>query len=591
MTQAPTKGAPSGAPVAAKADPVTGDFRNFMFLVWKHLGLPEPTPVQYDIAAYLQHGPKRSIIEAFRGVGKSWVTSAFVCWVLLRNPQIKVLVVSASKHRADDFSTFTKRLISEMPMLQHLKARSGQRDSSIAFDVGPSRPDHSPSVKSVGITGQLTGSRADLIVADDVEVVGNSLTQMMRDKLSSLVKEFDAILKPLDTSRIIYLGTPQTEMTLYNQLRERGYELRVWPARYPPAKLLPRYGDTLAPMLLEMLERDPSLGDSTGGRGAPTDSRRFSDLDLVEREASYGRSGFAMQFMLDPSFSDTDRYPLKLGDLMVLDCDPKMAPLKAVWSSSPELARQDLPSVGLAGDRFYRPMWVSKENYVPYSGVVMSVDPSGRGGDELAYSVVAFSNGYLFLLRCRGLKGGYVDTNLETLAKEAKHFGVNEVIIESNFGDGMFTQLLAPFMQRAHPCRMEEVHNSIQKERRIIDTLEPVMNQHRLIVDSKVVMDDQENYNEYSQELASRYQLFYQLTRITRDKGSLAKDDRLDSLAIAVGYWANVMDKDTQRILEEHREASLMGELDKFLEATTGSPRGATSMVDEFSEGFSLEGL
>lgn len=575
----------------ASNDPVLSDFRNFMYLVWKQLGLPDPTPVQYDIAAFLQNGPKRSIIEAFRGVGKSWVTSAFVCWCLLRDPQLKILVVSASKTRSDDFSTFTKRLIAEMPLLVHLKAKPGQRDSNISFDVGPSRPDHSPSVKSVGITGQLTGSRADIIIADDVEVVGNSLTQMMRDKLSSLVKEFDAIIKPLASSRIIYLGTPQTEMTLYTALSQRGYELRIWPARYPNQKSMGRYGDTLAPMLLELLEQDPTLSEQCSGRGAPTDPMRFGDLDLMEREASYGRSGFAMQFMLDPSFSDTDRYPLKLADLMVIDCDPKMAPIKAIWSSSPELARQDLPAVGLAGDRFYRPMWLAKDNYIPYTGVVMAIDPSGRGGDELAYSIVAFCNGYLYLLRCRGLKGGYGEPNLELLAKEAKRYGVNEVVIESNFGDGMFSALLAPFMSRIHPCHLEEIHSSIQKERRIIDTLEPVMNQHRLIVDSTVIRDDAENYNEYASEAAPRYQLFYQLTRITRDKGSLGKDDRLDSLAMAVAYWSTVMDKDTMRIIEEQREADLKGALDKFMEYTIGSPSGQESMVDEFTYGLSLEDL
>ncbi len=571
------------------SDPVLLDFRNFMYLVWKHLSLPDPTPVQYDIAAFLQEGPKRSIIEAFRGVGKSWITSAFVCWQLLRDPQLKILVVSASKTRSDDFSTFTKRLIAEMPLLVHLKARNGQRDSNISFDVGPSRPDHSPSVKSVGITGQLTGSRADIIIADDVEVVGNSLTQTMRDKLSSLVKEFDAIIKPLESSRIIYLGTPQTEMTLYGQLTSRGYNLRVWPARYPQAKNMLRYSDTMSPMLVEMLSGDPTLVEQCGGRGAPTDPVRFDDLDLVEREASYGRSGFAMQFMLDPSYSDSDKFPLKLADLVVLDCDVKMAPIKVVWGSSPELARNDLPSVGLAGDRLYRPMWIAKENFNQYTGVVMSIDPSGRGGDELAYAIVAFLNGYLFVLRARGLKGGYGEDNLTALAMEAKKYGVNQVIIESNFGDGMFTQLLSPFLGRIHPCAIEEVHNSIQKERRIIDTLEPVMNQHRLIMDSKVIADDFENYNEYPGENAVRYQLFYQLTRITRDKGSLSKDDRLDALAIAVGYWSDVMDKDTLRIIEDHREVAMQMELSKFIEGVTGLDPTWTNTLDEFTQGMSID--
>jgi len=77
------------------------DFRYFLVLVWKFLDLPDPTPLQYDVARYLQHGPRRKIIEAFRGIGKSWITSAFVVWLLLRNPQLKILVVSASKERAD----------------------------------------------------------------------------------------------------------------------------------------------------------------------------------------------------------------------------------------------------------------------------------------------------------------------------------------------------------------------------------------------------------------------------------------------------------------------------------------------------------
>ena len=186
-----------------KANVLKEDFRAFLYLIWKHLNLPEPTPVQYDIAHFLQHGPKRTIIEAFRGVGKSFVTAALCLWLLYRDPDVKIMVVSASKERADAFSQFVKRLIAEVPFLAHLKATKNQRDTLIAFDVGPAKTDQSPSMKSVGITGQLTGSRADIIVADDIEVMGNSATQAARDKLLELVKEFDAVLKPLDTSRII----------------------------------------------------------------------------------------------------------------------------------------------------------------------------------------------------------------------------------------------------------------------------------------------------------------------------------------------------------------------------------------------------
>ena len=156
------------------------DFRSFLWYVWRHLELPPPTDVQYDIASYIQHGPRRLIVQAFRGVGKSWITSAFVLWVLYRDPQMRILVISASKERADAFSIFVKRLIADIDILQFLQPKDDQRDSNISFEVGPAKPDQSPSVKSVGITGQITGSRADLIIPDDVEIPGNSMTEDQR---------------------------------------------------------------------------------------------------------------------------------------------------------------------------------------------------------------------------------------------------------------------------------------------------------------------------------------------------------------------------------------------------------------------------
>jgi len=255
--------------MTTKTNPLS-DFRKFLFVVWKHLNLPDPTPVQYDIAKNIQHGDKRMIVEAFRGVGKSWITSAYVVWLLYCNPQLNILVVSASKTRADDFTTFTLRLINEMEILAHLRPREDQRQSKISFDVGPAAASHAPSVKSVGITGQLAGSRADYIIADDIEVPNNSMTQGMRDRLSEAVKEFDAILKP--DGRIIYLGTPQNQESLYNKLPERGYKTHIWPARYPDEDTRIGYGGKLAKYVDSRLQNDINL------EGQPTDTKRSQSL-------------------------------------------------------------------------------------------------------------------------------------------------------------------------------------------------------------------------------------------------------------------------------------------------------------------------
>ena len=532
------------------------DFRNFMYIVWKHLNLPDPTPVQYDMADYIQNCPRRAIIEAFRGVGKSYITAAFVVHQLLLDPQKKFMVVSASKQRADDFSTFTQRLILELPICQHLIATSEQRWSKIAFDVRPALASGSPSVKSVGITGQLTGSRADIIIADDIEVPNNSMTQMMREKLSEAVKEFDAVLKP--EGKILYLGTPQCEMSLYNTLTERGYKMRIWTARYPSIEDAEKaYGNRLAPTLWDAMHEAESPLD-----GNPVDPLRFDDEDLMERELSYGRSGFALQFMLDTSLSDTDRYPLKLSDLMVMSIDKDKAPEKLVYGVMKEI--KELPNVGLGGDKYFAPE-ATIGDYVDYDGSVLVIDPSGRGQDETAYAVVKMLNGYLYVADCAGIQGGYSETTLTKLCNIAKEHKVNVVLVESNFGDGMFTELLKPFLKKIYPVTTEEVRHSKQKELRIIDTLEPVMNQHKLIIDPKVIQKDYDSVQHHPPEKAQRYMLTYQMTRVTKQRGALAHDDRLDAVAMGVAYWVEQMAADVDMEMKERKEELLMNELDKFV--------------------------
>ena len=531
------------------------NFKNFLYLCWKHLNLPEPTPIQYDIADYLQSSEKRLVIEAFRGVGKSWITSAFVCHQLLLNPQRNILVVSASKSRADDFSTFTQRLIGEMPILKHLVPRDNQRSSKVSFDVAPATASHAPSVKSMGITGQLTGSRADLIIADDVESANNSQTQLMRDRLGETVKEFDAIIKP-EVGRIIFLGTPQTEMSLYNDLEERGYKTKIWTALYPSKAQLISFGHKIAPMIASITDKE----------GQPTDPKRFDAVDLLERQASYGKSGFNLQFMLDTTMSDANRYPLKLNDLIIMSgCSTwKEAPAKIQWASGIEQIKAinpDLPNVGLKGDYYVAPMYTSSE-FTKFEGSVMAIDPSWRGEDKTAYCVLKMLHGVLYLTAIGSLDGGYSDETMSRLSHIAKEQEVNYVVIESNFGDGMATALLKPVMAKIHPCEIEEVRHNIQKEKRIIDTLEPIMNSHRLVVDDLLIKEDF--------KLEPDHQLFRQMTRITRDKGALRHDYQIDALAIAANYWVERMDRDQTLSYNQHKEDLINQDLEKFMESAIG---------------------
>ena len=543
---------------------IKSDFKIFLQALWNQLDLPSPTRAQYAIADYLQHGPKRLQIQAFRGVGKSWITGAFVLWTLFNDPEKKIMIISASKERADNMSIFLQKLIIETPWLAHLRPKSDEaRWSRISFDVNCS-PHQAPSVKSVGITGQLTGSRADLMILDDIEVPGNSMTEMMREKLLQLCTEAESILTPKEDSRIMYLGTPQTTFTVYRKLAERNYRPFVWPARYP--RKLSQYEGLIAPQLQEDIDQgvDPWV---------VTDPDRFGDDDLLEREASMGRSNFMLQFMLDTSLSDAEKFPLKFQDLIITAVNPTKAPDSVVWCSDPRNCLKDLPTVGLPGDYFYSPMQLQGE-WSDYDETICSVDPSGRGTDETAATYISQKNGYLYVHEIRAYRDGYSDNTLLDILRGCKKYNVTKLLIETNFGDGIVAELFKKHLQQTKQgVDVEEVRATVRKEDRIIDALEPVMNQHRLVIDKGVVEWDYNSNRDDPPEKRLLYMLFYQMSRMCREKFAIKHDDRLDSLAQGVKYFTDAMGISAQEVVNQRRKDEWNDMLQGFLD----NPEAATN--------------
>ena len=555
-------------------------FPLFLSLVWKSLDLPRPTRAQLAIAEYLQSGPKRLQIQAFRGLGKSWIAAAFVLWVLWKDRDKKILVISASKQRADDFTIFCQKCILEFEWLAGMRpVDDDQRWSRVSFDIAGCRPAQSPSVKSVGITGQITGSRADLIVFDDVEVPANSATDLMREKLLQLVTEGESVLTPKADSRIVFLGTPQTTFTVYRTLRERNYRPFVWPARYP--KSLVGYEDVLAPQLVADIEKEGH--DKV--RWQPTDTR-FSEINLLEREQSMSRSNFMLQFMLDTSLSDALKFPLKLSDFSVMPLDPSKGPSDVVWGSDKETLL-DLPAVALPGDRWHRPK--STGEYVPYNQTIVAVDPSGRGKDETVAVVLSQINGFIFLRDILATQDGYSDKTLRGILTLAKRYGSSLCLIESNFGDGAVMELMKKHAQEMKVgMTFEEVRATTRKEDRIIDTLEPVLNQHRLVIDEKLVTWDYQSNHDMAPEERLPRMLMYQLTRMCREKGAVKHDDRVDALALGVKYFQDILAISAKE-QEIHKSRQ---QWDNMVEGFLRAPTLATDLLvagSDFSEPITQE--
>ena len=534
------------------------DFKLFLQALWAELGLPSPTRAQYAIADYLQNGPKRLQVQAFRGVGKSWITGAFVLWTLFNDPERKVMIISASKERADNMSIFLQKLIIDTPWLKHLQPKSDDsRWSRISFDVNCS-PHQAPSVKSVGITGQLTGSRADLMILDDVEVPGNSLTEFMREKLLQLCTEAESILTPKSDSRIMYLGTPQTTFTIYRRLAERNYRPLVWPARYPRQDKLSKYEGILAPEIQE----DVDMGAE---EWAPTDDR-FTDEDLIEREASMGRSNFMLQFQLDTTLSDAQKFPLKMADLIVTSVNPTTAPENVIWCSDPSKVIRDAPTVGLPGDYFYSPMQLVGE-WSSYDETICSVDPSGRGTDETAAAFLSQRNGLIYLHEMSAYRDGYSDSTLLDILSKCRDYGVTSLVIETNFGDGIVGELFKKHLiNTKQHINIEEVRANVRKEDRIIDSLEPVLNQHRLIIDRGVIDWDYASNKDSPAEERLLYMLFYQMSRMCREKRAVKHDDRLDCLAQGVKYFTDALSISAQDQIQLRKTEEWNNMLAEFLD-------------------------
>lgn len=497
---------------------IANDFRNFLYLSWQAMGLPEPDYIQYDIADWLANGPAKRQIRGMRGVGKSYITAAYANWRLYKDPDISIIVVSGVSNLAQDFIGLSRKMLDSMDICNHLRPGEWDKDGAFQFvSRARTRPQKDPTVWSCGIGTSKTGHHAPLIICDDIETPENSDTVEKREWLLRQISELEDILNP--GGELVFLNTPQGTDSVYITLERRGYIPRRWPSRH----VNPLDDDEakwVSPILLDAVATNKvKIGD-------PTLPTRFSEDYLLEKEAKYGPSRFAMQMQCDPRLNDQDKYPLKLKDFVVMETHRDIAPARVVWGTSEPV--QDIPSVGFGSDRFYHPIMVDKDSWDSYDHGIMFIDPSGGGtvsGDEVGYCVAKIRAGTIYVLETGGLVGGHSTRNLQTLAERCAEYGLKSVAVEENYGKGMFSKLLAPILGDINgPTEVRDIPSgNIQKEKRIIDILLPILGSHRIVVDPRVAKDET---------------LTKQIVHITYNRGSLRHDDRIDALAGAISVLA-----------------------------------------------------
>lgn len=533
------------------------NFKEFYKYVFWWLKLPCPTLDQLFMAKYvsqLAYNQEPIMLQAQRGLAKSLTTQILSVWLLLRNKNEVISVISATSARAESFITFCKLLLQTIPLLMHLAPQGQDRSSSRKIDVNGRIPNDSPSLSAFGVTSAKTGSRSSFLIYDDVEIPENSDTAQKREKLLSGVRD-SANLGIAGVFRELCICTPQSSESVYNTMLSDGFSRCIVPAEYPED--ISVYNGDLAKHIVRRLERNPNIV------GQATDKR--NNMKHLLKQKLKGKARYKLHYMLDTALTDQEKYPLKLSDLIVMDLDFKQAPVVIEYSSEKRHTLYELKHKGFRGDFIRQPRYYSVDERADYEGIAMFIDPSGRGTDETAYCVTAHLAGKIFVLDFGGIEGGYGESSLMILARIAKLFNVNLIQIESNFGDGAFAELLKPIIRNIHNCKIEDLRATKQKELRIIETLEPIMMQHRLVINKKAL--------EIDSDKPANYSFTHQLTHITTNRGSLEHDDIIDVVAMGVEYWIKTLARDEKEEYEKHKEIELQKELDEFMESFTGAKK------------------
>ena len=167
----------------------------------------------------------------------------------------------------------------------------------------------------------------------------------------------------------------------------------------------------------------------------------------------------------------------------------------------------------------------------------------------------------------RAYRDGYSDSTLLDILRGCKKYNVTKLVIESNFGDGIVSELFKKhIVQTRQHIDIDETRANVRKEDRIIDSLEPVLNQHRLVVDRSVVEWDYHSNKDEAPELRLMYMLFYQMSRMCREKGAVKHDDRLDCLAQGVKYFTDALSISAQEAINTRKREEWNSMLEDFLE-------------------------
>lgn len=203
----------------ATADNEQIDFVTFVWMWNKHRGFSVPMPVLHrQIAEWLEEtqNEKYRVLQAYRYSGKSYLKDLFIVWNLYKNPNFTCVLFSSGTTLVEKAAIHIKKIITDHPLTAHLVPDTySQLWRTTQFTVLRDDPKPEPSVLILSMDSEYTGTHCDLLIADDLETATNVRTERSRQKLRHTMSQLASL-----TKRIIYIGTPHHEDTIYSYLSD-----------------------------------------------------------------------------------------------------------------------------------------------------------------------------------------------------------------------------------------------------------------------------------------------------------------------------------------------------------------------------------
>lgn len=413
-------------------DITTADFKLFLVLWNQRMGLRTPE-IHKRMADWLERAwikkDLRLLLMAFRSSGKSTIVGIFCAWLLYRDCNLRILVISADDMLAGKMVRNVKRIIERHPLTKKMKPDKADQWASDRFTVKRMLELRDPSMLAKGIGANITGARADVIIYDDVEVPGTSDSAEKRYNLRQCLMESAFVLTPGGTQ--LYVGTPHTYYSIY--AHEPRLEIGEVTA------FLDGYSRLEIPVLDE--------------KGQSAWIEKFSDEDIARYKKSAGPNKFSSQMMLKPVniaegrlnpknliFYDSRLSYLKeLGRLEIHNRE--MVSASAWWD--PSFGERDgsvLAVVYTDSEGFY---WLHKLEYIKYD----NFDPADNATQQ-----------------CR------------KVAFLAKLLMLPLITLENN-GIGKFLPqiLKREIVKQKANCAVQEVHNRRPKDQRILEAFDAIL--------------------------------------------------------------------------------------------------------------------